>query len=237
MSNIEEEINKCIESDPENKQKFNSKVIDSTIICSELGQKFMEKFFPDGDPIKMADNFAYKEEFTIVLFREASLWWNAQKSKYPLGNQNDNNGGMELGNMLINIYICNQIKNLEKNIRDNGIEIGQLNISDYLDIPAEEIINRDISSILKMGEDEDLPDITVPDANSSLGNENETEKSIIEQKLPDINEDDDSYPERELPEVSDSEIQTLIESMKDLKPGQKINYKGKVITILAPMSN
>jgi hypothetical protein len=207
MSNIEQEFKKCIDTNPENKQKLEDITIRSTNICSMLAQNFQEKFFPkeEEEESKVAENFAYKKEFAIAIFREASLWWNAQKSYYPLGNRYNDNGAIPVDNMLITLYISRQIKNLEQSIEENGIEIGQLNIHDHLDIPADEIISRDISKILKMGEEEDLPEIKVPG--------------------PAVNED-----------VSEAELESVVRGMKDLKPGQTINHKGKVITILAPVA-
>jgi hypothetical protein len=239
MSNIEEQSKKCIDADPANEQKLNELAINSATECTKLARQYQEKFFPEGDEIKMAENFSHKEEFAIVIFREASLWWNAQKSNYPIGNHYYDDGAIPTGNLLINFYICQQIRNLERGLEDNGINIGQLDIQEHLDIPFDEIINRDISKILKMGEEEEeLPEIKVPDANSSSsGNVNNDEESIINQKIPDFEDgDEDECPEREVPEISEAEIESVLMRMKDLKPGQVINYKGKTITILAPVT-
>ena len=102
-----------------------------------------------------------------------------------------------------------------------------------LDIPADEILNRDISDILKMGTDIDLPDIVVPDAtNVTGGNVFDKEKDIIEQKIPE--EDDENNPGWDQ-EISECEINRMLLSLGPLEPGQKITYKGKTITILAPV--
>lgn len=232
MSNIEQEIKKCIDADATNQQKLEELTIRAATVCTKLAAEFSKKFFPEEDAIKIAENFSYKKEFTIVLFREASLWWNAQKSYYPLGNANDNNGAIPLDNMAINMYIVTQIKNLELGLEDNDIGVGELELYDHLAIPADEVISRDISKILKMGEEEDLPEIKVPDVNNSSGNVNSTEEAIINQKIPDDNDTD-----ADIPEVSEADIESVIRNMKDLKPGQKFEYKGKVVTILAPISN
>ena len=234
MSNIEEEVKKCIEISPETKETFDEIVIYAATVCTKLAQQFRDKFLPDGKSIQLADNFAYKEEFAIVIFREACLWWNAQKSRFPIGNHYENNGGAPLNNIAITMYICQQIKVLEQRLEDNGIEVGQLELHDHLDIPADEIINRDITKVLNLGNDEEMPDIIVPDANSSRGNIYDDEKAIIDQKPLEFNNSDE-YPEREIPDIDSTEIEELIRGMKDLKPGQKIHYKGKVITILAPV--
>jgi hypothetical protein len=234
MSNIQNEVNKCIETDSGNQQKFEEISIKSAMTCAKLGKEFLNKFFPDGDEtIKISEKFAYGEEFSIILFREASLWWNAQKTKFPLGNHYYDDGAIPFGNLLINKYICTQIKNLETGIEENGIKVGQLEIHDHLDIPADEILNRDISDILKMGTDIDLPDIVVPDAtNVTGGNVFDKEKDIIEQKIPE--EDDENNPGWDQ-EISECEINRMLLSLGPLEPGQKITYKGKTITILAPV--
>lgn len=147
MANIQETLTDFINKKPETNAPFiNNKVDSIRVKCKDLEIKFNNKFFPNGEPIKISEDFGVVESVTINIFREAALWWNA--NKLDLGNHYENEA-IPFDNMMINMYISQQIKNLENKLEEQEIEVGKLELHDYLHIPAQEILDRDITKIIK----------------------------------------------------------------------------------------
>jgi hypothetical protein len=220
MSTFQEAISNHIKASPKDASRINNQINDSIDKCKELELAFKYKFFPDGKEIKVSENFAYNQDCTAGLFREAILWWNANKPN--LGNQHSNRG-INMTDFNITMYICKQIKNLEKQLEEHEIEIGDLNLDEYLSYSNEEILSRNIDRVLNLGDDE-LPDVVVPDATANT-------KDISEES-PQI---------EELNENDEVKINKMVEEMieeggeNSMFRGRKFEYNGRIITVMDPV--
>jgi hypothetical protein len=220
MSTFQEAITNHIKTSPKDTSIINNQLNDSIDKCKDLEVAFKAKFFPDGKEIITSENFAYNKDCTAGLFREAILWWNANKPN--LGNQHINRG-INMTDFNITIYICKQIKNLEERLEDHEIEIGDLNLDEYLSYSSEEILNRNIDKVLNLGDDE-LPDVVVPDATANTKDTSEESPQI-----------------EELDENDEVKINKIVEEMieeggdNSMFRGRKFEYNGRIITVMDPV--